>query len=369
MPDSADKTPMKLLYFLSLIISFSALSFTPPDFQSNILDEAGVLSESDKNELEASILRARKQADIWAAVYILPSLNGEPIDEVSFSTAEHWKIGKKGKDNGLLIVVAINDRKMRIEVGYGLEGSITDYTAHRVIQENLRPHFMNGDYATGLVEGLEHLVKVHLQEKVISSAHTIEVISRAPSSRSRFSPLRIFVGFVFNFSFVILFWAGFAHRKIQGKPCKLRWFYSLKGAHCLALAFFLFFSIFWSDTFFPFAVIAVFNGIFTAISGVLTLKEPIKILMSANAYDRWVAHWLKYEKEREIWTTQFKAAETQGTLLDFVESSPPPMKTYSLGVLLAFPSSTETISLKNTGTSGPSSFSRTVTRTRIRRSK
>lgn len=360
---------MKKSILFIFLISLSAFGFTPPDYQSNILDKAGVLSKFDKDELEASILRAQRLADIWAAVYILPSLNGESIEEVSIRTAEHWKIGEKGKDNGLLIVVAINDRKMRIEVGYGLEGSITDYTAHRVIQENFRPHFMNGDYATGLVEGLEHLVKVHLQEKVISSAHTTEVISRAPSSRSRFSPLRIFVGFLFNFSFVILFWAGFAHRKIQGKPCKLRWFEHLMVSHCLPSVFFLFFIAFWSDTFFPFAVIAIFNGIFTAVSGIFTLREPIEILMSAKAHDRWVVPWLKYEKELEMWKSKFKAAETQGTLLDFVESSPPPMKTHSLGVLFAFPSSTKTIELKKTGTSGPTSFSRAVTRTRTKRSR
>src|SRR5262245_53457545 len=114
---------LKMIRILcALALSFLALSasaFTPPKFQGNVLDETGTLTPEQQAALKQRIQDLR-QDGIWAAVYFTKSLEGESIEEVAVTTFEKWKLGDKKKDNGLLVIVAPNDRQMRIEVGYGL---------------------------------------------------------------------------------------------------------------------------------------------------------------------------------------------------------------------------------------------------------
>lgn len=137
----------------------SATAFAPPDFAGDVLDEVGVFDAAQRARLEARIRALRSDAGIWAAVYVSASLQGASIEEVAVDTFQHWKLGQKGQDNGLLVIVAPRERKMRIEVGYGLEGAITDALSKRVIDEIYRPAFRENHYADGLIAGFDRLAQ------------------------------------------------------------------------------------------------------------------------------------------------------------------------------------------------------------------
>ena len=94
------------------------------------------------------------------AVLIVPTTQPEPIETYSIRVAEAWKIGRKGQDNGVVFLVAKNDRKMRLEVGYGLEGVLTDVTARRIIAENIAPLFRQNQYAAGIKAGVDRVIAV-----------------------------------------------------------------------------------------------------------------------------------------------------------------------------------------------------------------
>lgn len=334
-----------------LLFSLSAFSFSPPNFKGNILDEAGVLTESQKTQLHGAIQDARDRADIWSAVYILSSLNGEPIEDVANKTFEHWKVGKEGKDNGLLFVVAINDRKMRIEVGYGLEGSLTDFTTTAVINQNLKPRFKNGDFSGGIAEGLDRLVKVQLKE---------EVIAPNKEDDSDLNTGKILYCVLFNFLLVGIFWSAFLVRNLSGRKYKLHWFgISLLAGHAAALGFSLFFCLFWGGGA-PLVVIVPFNGIFMLAFGGIAMFSPLRYLLSDVAYAEWVGPWLEYDKEYKNWKQGFKRAEKSEELQEYLQKSPPPEKPGVFGRLLRFPKrqsgTVTTTTWRSTGTSGSSGW-------------
>ncbi len=94
------------------------------------------------------------------AVLILPSLGGEPLEEYSVKVAQTWKLGQKGKDNGILLLISRDDHKVRIEVGYGLEGTLTDLRSNEIIDQVIRPRFRQGDFDGGVEQGVDAIVKV-----------------------------------------------------------------------------------------------------------------------------------------------------------------------------------------------------------------
>jgi uncharacterized protein len=134
-------------------------AFQAPAFQTDVLDEAGILSNSDQDDVRRRIRELRENEDVWAAVYIAASLHGETIEGVATAVFEKWKLGQKGKDNGLLVVFAPKERKMRIEVGYGLEHILTDAFTKSVQVEIYRPAFRRVAYARGLMLGFDAIAE------------------------------------------------------------------------------------------------------------------------------------------------------------------------------------------------------------------
>lgn len=131
-----------------------------PPLVGRVVDTASVLSTSGRAELEGIInsLEAEKGSQI--AVLVVDSTIPESIDQYSFRVAEEWKVGRKKINDGVLVVIAIKDRKSRIEVGYGLEGAIPDITAKRILDDQVRPYFKNGDFDAGLRVCIESLAKL-----------------------------------------------------------------------------------------------------------------------------------------------------------------------------------------------------------------
>lgn len=131
-----------------------------PAFDSPVVDTTGTLDAATRQQLEQQALALQQRKGSQLQVLVIPSTAPETIEQYAVRAFESFKLGRKGVDDGLLLVVAKDDRKVRIEVGYGLEGAIPDITAGRVIQEYMVPKFRQGDYAGGIVDATGQLVKL-----------------------------------------------------------------------------------------------------------------------------------------------------------------------------------------------------------------
>jgi len=120
-----------------------------------VFDFAGVMRASDKNRITQLLSELEDKTGAEVKIVTISSLQGGEIQDFSNRLYERWGIGKKGKDNGALMLAAVQDRKVRIEVGYGLEGVITDAAAGRILSQYVIPAFRRNDYSTGLKAGAE----------------------------------------------------------------------------------------------------------------------------------------------------------------------------------------------------------------------
>lgn len=130
-----------------------------PELSGRVVDRAGMLSTAQVNALETRLADHETRTGQQFALLTVTSLEGEDIEGYSMRVAEKWAIGRKQKDDGLLMVVALNDRKMRIEVGYGLEEFVPDVLAGRIIRNVMTPKFRSGDYAGGINAAFDALIK------------------------------------------------------------------------------------------------------------------------------------------------------------------------------------------------------------------
>src|SRR6202453_4307411 len=148
---------------LALLLCWAFAAFADvavPPLTGRVVDQTGTLSAGDIAALTQTLkgLELRKGSQV--AVLIVPTTEPETIEQYSIRAAEAWKIGRKKIDDGALLVVAKNDHKLRIEVGYGLEGALTDVTARRIIDEEIAPKFKAGDFAGGVTAGIDRMIRV-----------------------------------------------------------------------------------------------------------------------------------------------------------------------------------------------------------------
>jgi uncharacterized protein len=155
------------LLALLLCWAFAAMAdVAVPPLSGRVVDQTGTLSSDDIARLTQTLrgLELRKGSQV--AVLIVPTTEPETIEQYSIRVAEAWKIGRKKIDDGALLVVAKNDRHLRIEVGYGLEGALTDATTKRIIDEIITPKFRAGDFAGGISAGVDRMISVIDGEKL-----------------------------------------------------------------------------------------------------------------------------------------------------------------------------------------------------------
>lgn len=122
-----------------------------------VADRADLLSTEQEAALAQELQALEHATSVQIAIATLPSLDGRPIEEVALQLAQTWALGQRGLDNGALVLVARDERQVRIEVGYGLEGTIPDALASRIIRERIAPRFREGDYAGGLLAAVQGL--------------------------------------------------------------------------------------------------------------------------------------------------------------------------------------------------------------------
>ena len=146
---------------LVLCFAFAATAeVAVPPLSGRVVDRTATLSSSEVASLDQTLkdFEARKGSQI--AVLIVPTTAPEAIEQYSIRVAEAWKIGRRKIDDGAILVVAKDDRKLRIEVGYGLEGALNDVTAKRIIDEIITPKFRSGDFADGISSGIDRIIRV-----------------------------------------------------------------------------------------------------------------------------------------------------------------------------------------------------------------
>jgi uncharacterized protein len=136
----------------------AALSFPP--LSGRVVDDAGILTPDTRAKLDQMLFAEEKQTTNQIVVVTLKSLGGIPIEDYGYQLGRHWGIGQKGKDNGALVIVVPSSHDVRIEVGYGLEGQLTDAQTKIVIERYMVPAFKRGDYDGGVLAGTQAVLQL-----------------------------------------------------------------------------------------------------------------------------------------------------------------------------------------------------------------
>ncbi len=143
---------------LLLLAATSLPALEVPKLTGRINDYAAILAPATVDQLENSLGQFETEQSTQIVVLTIPSLESDSVEDFSLKVAETWQIGRKGKDNGLLLLIARDERKIRIEVGYGLEGSLTDLVAGRIIRDVITPQFRKGNFDQGVINGTSSMM-------------------------------------------------------------------------------------------------------------------------------------------------------------------------------------------------------------------
>jgi len=153
-----------LCFALCLSLFYSAFAAAAqvavPPLTARVTDQTATLSSEQKSSLEQTLEAFERSKGSQIAVLIVPTSGDETIEQYALRVVEQWKLGRKKVDDGALLIVAKDDRTLRIEVGYGLEGALNDATAKRIISETIVPRFKQGDFSGGVADGVAQIMKV-----------------------------------------------------------------------------------------------------------------------------------------------------------------------------------------------------------------
>ncbi|MDC7127115.1 MAG: TPM domain-containing protein [Spirochaetales bacterium] len=212
-----------------LIISFAILVFSPafalkvPALDSPVVDKANVLTSREEAYIEEYLYKLQGSTTAQVAILTVPSLNGESLERYSIDVVDEWKLGQAGEDNGVLILLALKEKKVRIEVGYGLEGDLTDAKSGYIIRQVILPEFKKGDYAQGLYNGAAAVSGVILKTSDISA----EQLAASRRSQQRQSSSRASIPFNFIIFLVIIIVSSISRLGRHGRRrgSALPWFF------------------------------------------------------------------------------------------------------------------------------------------------
>ncbi len=166
------------LFIFTISLSFTAWAFTVPKLTGPVVDQAGLLSTAAVSQIEQLLFSIKQNKGPQIQVFVTSSLQDEAIESVAIQIFDQWKLGDQKKDDGLLFLIAPKEKKLRIEVGQGLEGDIPDVIAKRIISDIVSPFFKRGEYDFGVVQGIAALQtylnaspeqKIRLQQQVKDS--------------------------------------------------------------------------------------------------------------------------------------------------------------------------------------------------------
>lgn len=195
-----------LVLIILLLNAVVAVALEVPVMNGPVNDLAGILSSSEKSELFSYLEQVNDQTGVQVAVLTIPSLKGDSLEDFSMRVAEKWTLGQKGKDNGALLLVALSERSVRIDVGYGLEGELTDAKSGLIIRNVIVPYFKNGKYGAGIIAGTKNIVGI--------ATGNAEIVSDSVKNAKRSSESGGgLAGIVFFIIFMILLSGGIGRRR------------------------------------------------------------------------------------------------------------------------------------------------------------
>lgn len=186
------KTVLSFVFSLYACASFFALKV--PELTGPVVDKAHLLSQSEFETLDTELRSISDQTGVQIAVLTIPTLEGLDIESYSMSVAEKWKLGSAKEDNGVLLLVAYAEKKIRIEVGYGLEGQLTDTKCGLIIRNIMAPRFQAGMYGKGIVEAVTNIEGII----GVGDVEVSPLLENSNSSQTAFPVLAIFL-FVYFF--------------------------------------------------------------------------------------------------------------------------------------------------------------------------
>ena len=149
-------------HWLALCLLLCATALHAPDFPAltgRVVDEANLMSRKQAHQLAQQLAVFEKRSGVQLVVVSIDTLAGDTIEEYGYQLGRHWGIGQKGKNNGVLLIIAQDERKVRIEVGYGLEGALPDAIAANIIQTRILPAFKRGDMVAGILAGSQGIMQ------------------------------------------------------------------------------------------------------------------------------------------------------------------------------------------------------------------
>lgn len=166
------RTWYRYLLTIGLIMAMMSMSawaqIAIPELKSHVTDLTATLSPNEIVLLEQKLSSFEEKKGSQIAVLIVPTTRPESIEQYALRVAENWKLGRKNIDDGALLVIAKNDRTLRIEVGYGLEGILPDAKAKQIIEQIIIPHFKNGNLAQGTGAGVDAMLRLIQGESLLS---------------------------------------------------------------------------------------------------------------------------------------------------------------------------------------------------------
>src|SRR6266853_2804247 len=148
------------LGLLLSLVAFAAYALSFPELTGRVVDDAGILDPSTKAALERKLAEFETKTTGQLVVVTVKSLQGTSIEDYGYQLGRHWQIGQKEKNTGALLIVAPNERKVRIEVGYGLEGTLTDAISRLIIENSILPRFRANDFPGGITRGVDDIIQV-----------------------------------------------------------------------------------------------------------------------------------------------------------------------------------------------------------------
>jgi uncharacterized protein len=158
---------LKRAILLLLFFPLALFAYTSPGRPSGFVNDfTGTLSKEDINSLEVKLSKFEKDSSNEISVVLVNNLDGDNIENYAVQLFSDWGIGKRDNDNGVLLLIALQERKMRIEVGYGLEGALTDLQGNTIINNTLKPAFQQGDFYGGITRALEDIISATRGEYV-----------------------------------------------------------------------------------------------------------------------------------------------------------------------------------------------------------
>src|SRR5215468_6497008 len=205
-----------ILGLLLSVVAFAAYALTFPELTGRVVDDAGILDPATKAGLERKLAEFETKTTGQLVVVTLKSLQGTSIEDYGYQLGRHWQIGQKEKNTGALLIVAPNERKVRIEVGYGFEGTLTDAVSRLIIENAIIPRFRVNDFAGGINRGVDDII----QAVSVDSEEWKTRAKQRPDNQSDLAELLTLLFFLVVFFIIVSSVARRGREQMQADP---RW--------------------------------------------------------------------------------------------------------------------------------------------------